>query len=124
MPRGDRTGPMGMGMRTGRGAGYCSGEDRPGYATAGYGYRCGWGPGRGRGYGGAGPGRGFAAGWRRSREGRGPQGGRYGIGMAPYGQSDPNNEKRSLARQAEDLQVQLDAVRKRLDEIDTVPESS
>ena len=113
-----------MGMRTGRSASDCSDEDRRGHAMAGYGRRCGWGPGRGCGYGDAGPGRGFAAGWRRFREGRGPQGGRYGIGMASYGQPDPSNEKHSLARQAEDLQVQLDAVRKRLDEIDTVPESS
>jgi hypothetical protein len=33
MPRGDRTGPMGMGARTGRKAGYCSGFGVPGYAN-------------------------------------------------------------------------------------------
>ena len=31
MPGGDRTGPRGMGSGTGRGAGYCSGSDEPGY---------------------------------------------------------------------------------------------
>lgn len=31
MPSGDRTGPRGMGSGTGRGAGYCSGNDEPGY---------------------------------------------------------------------------------------------
>jgi hypothetical protein len=31
MPRGDRTGPQGGGSRTGRAAGYCAGNDSPGY---------------------------------------------------------------------------------------------
>ncbi|MBN1289268.1 MAG: DUF5320 domain-containing protein [Actinobacteria bacterium] len=31
MPGGDRTGPSGMGPLTGRGAGYCSGSDTPGF---------------------------------------------------------------------------------------------
>ena len=39
MPRGDRTGPAGMGARTGRGAGLCAGNG-PGAASA---------PGRGTG---------------------------------------------------------------------------
>lgn len=30
MPFGDRTGPQGLGPRTGRGAGYCSGFGMPG----------------------------------------------------------------------------------------------
>ncbi len=55
MPRGDRTGPNGMGPRTGRGAGFCSGFDRPGYmnggAARGFGYGRGMGRGYGRGYG-------------------------------------------------------------------------
>ncbi len=33
MPRGDGTGPAGQGSQTGRGAGYCSGSDTPGYAN-------------------------------------------------------------------------------------------
>jgi hypothetical protein len=33
MPRGDGTGPMGMGQMTGRGAGYCAGFTAPGYAN-------------------------------------------------------------------------------------------
>ena len=36
MPGGDRTGPVGMGLRTGRGAGYCAGYGVPGYANPGY----------------------------------------------------------------------------------------
>ncbi len=31
MPKGDRTGPDGMGSRTGRKGGYCSGKGGPGY---------------------------------------------------------------------------------------------
>jgi len=52
MPWGDRTGPMGMGPMTGRGAGYCTGNGMPGYMNPvpGYGGR-GWGRGRGGGRG-------------------------------------------------------------------------
>lgn len=50
MPRGNRSGPMGMGPMTGRGQGYCSGYDAPGYAYPGHhtrGMRRAW---RGRGW--------------------------------------------------------------------------
>jgi len=57
MPFGDRTGPRGMGPMTGRGAGYCSGSGRPGFAFPvpgrrwfGFGWRQGWGRGSGRGF--------------------------------------------------------------------------
>ena len=54
MPGGDRTGPRGEGARTGRGAGFCSGNESPGYVNrgAGYGGMMGgrMGGGRGRGY--------------------------------------------------------------------------
>lgn len=72
MPFGDRTGPLGLGPRTGRGLGYCSGYPYPGYMNPAYprlglglgrGYGRGLGFGFGRGYGrGAGFGRG--QGWR------------------------------------------------------------
>lgn len=58
MPRGDRTGPRGMGPMTGRGAGYCSGSAVPGYMNpwggrgGGYGRGFGRGLGLGRGFGG------------------------------------------------------------------------
>ncbi|MGB9797357.1 MAG: DUF5320 domain-containing protein, partial [bacterium] len=46
MPFGDRTGPLGRGPRTGRGAGFCSGFPVPGYLNPipGRGF---WGRGRG-----------------------------------------------------------------------------
>jgi len=36
MPRGDGTGPAGMGPMTGRAAGYCAGYPVPGYANPGF----------------------------------------------------------------------------------------
>jgi hypothetical protein len=55
MPRGDRTGPMGMGPMSGRVAGYCGSTDSPASTGLGRGRR--WGFGRG----GSGRGRGFDA---------------------------------------------------------------
>lgn len=37
MPRGDRTGPDGMGPMTGRGMGFCAGFDTPGFMNPCYG---------------------------------------------------------------------------------------
>ena len=59
MPAGDRTGPMGMGPMTGRGAGYCAGYGAPGYVA----YAPGWGYGRGFGRGARFMGRGFGRGF-------------------------------------------------------------
>ena len=39
MPYGDRTGPEGMGPRTGRAAGYCAGYDVAGYMNPAFGGR-------------------------------------------------------------------------------------
>lgn len=124
MPRGNKTGPMGMGMQTGRGAGYCGGMNQPGYATAGGGGRYGAGAGRGRGFRGAGTGRGFG-GWS-NRPGRDAWWNaiRFGGDAQPYGPPDPEMEKHLLERQAEDLQIELDAIRKRLDDIDSAPSST
>ena len=47
MPRGDGTGPMGLGPMTGRGAGFCAGLAAPGYANS---IGCGFGFNRGRGF--------------------------------------------------------------------------
>jgi hypothetical protein len=93
MPRGDRTGPLGLGPRTGRGAGYCAGHSMPGFMNA-YGGRpfaggprlgLGWGPpAEDYGYGGppyapfGPPGRGFGRG-RGLGRGRG-----RGWRWAPY----------------------------------------
>ncbi len=47
MPRGDGTGPMGMGPMTGRGAGYCTGFVSPEFTNRGVGSGRGLGGGRG-----------------------------------------------------------------------------
>ncbi|RLI76297.1 hypothetical protein DRP04_12770 [Archaeoglobales archaeon] len=72
MPGGDRTGPWGMGPRTGRGAGFCSGYGMPGFMN-----RFVWPPFGGRwlsllpwrawwfGYRRRSRGRGFGRGFRR-----------------------------------------------------------
>ena len=69
MPRGDRTGPEGKGPKTGRGAGYCSGNEQPGVENdsprRGFGF--GFGGGRGLGRRGQGRGLGFGGGRGRGR---------------------------------------------------------
>ncbi len=47
MPGGDRTGPAGAGPMSGRGAGFCAGNNTAGFQTAGGGF----GRGCGRGFG-------------------------------------------------------------------------
>lgn len=127
MPRGDRTGPMGMGPMTGRGAGYCAGYDMPGYAhpypRGGYGR--GWGLGRGRGWG-LGMGRGGH--WRHSAYGPGRRAayypGYYGPGWgapppayAPY-EPTPQEELGALKEQAQWLQQELEATSQRIGELE------
>ncbi|MBN2378130.1 MAG: DUF5320 domain-containing protein [Sedimentisphaerales bacterium] len=70
MPGGDRTGPAGMGPMTGRAAGYCTGNQVPGFAN----------PVAGRGYGFAGRGYGFGGGGR-GRGGMGRRNGFYATGL-------------------------------------------
>lgn len=110
MPGGDRTGPEGAGPRTGRGMGYCSGANAPGWTQGG---------GRGRGFG---RGWGFGGGGRRRHwRAWGPPGwgppafaprwGWYGPAPAPV------DEAEMLQAEADQLQSQLDAINQRLDEL-------
>ena len=48
MPRGDKTGPTGLGSKTGRAAGYCAGFSVPGYMNPTYVYERGLGRRRGK----------------------------------------------------------------------------
>jgi len=116
MPRGDGTGPMGMGAMTGRAAGFCAGFGMPGYANPAPGQSFRMGLGRGRGFGGRGGGRG----WRHMFYATGKPGWmRFGRYAAPYQNPDPNLEKQTLKNQAEALQSELDLIKKRLSEIET-----
>jgi len=111
MPRGDRTGPMGMGPMTGRGTGYCNGFAAPGYANPAQlavGYGCGFGRGRGH---------------RNMFRATGMPGwARYGY--PAY--TDPNtaafDEKTFLIKQAEFLDNQLQQVKKRLSSLNVEAE--
>lgn len=107
MPRGDRTGPQGMGPRTGRALGLCSGYPVPGYANVGWGGGAGGqGLGLGRGQGrGLGRGRGFRA--------QAPLA--YGPPAPVAAPLTPEQEAEALRQHAEALEGQLHAIQARID---------
>ena len=98
MPRGDGTGPNGMGPRTGRGLGYCNGYNSPGFTRGGFG---GYPRGFGRGYG-------YGRGYRWG----------YGYNYPAPQDYTPVSEKTLLENEIRVLNDQLNALQKRLDEID------
>ena len=112
MPSGDRTGPMGQGPMTGRGAGYCGGYNRPGYANQapGRGFGMGWRGGRGVGWGG---------GWRRGGRSYRPYVPRtFAYDVPPMPAYDEESEAKFLRAEATRLKNALDEIEKRLDEIE------
>jgi hypothetical protein len=121
MPRGDRTGPAGMGSVTGRGVGYCAGYGAPGYANP----EPGFGRGRGRGWWGASPAwRGGGRGWRHSYYATGMPGwARYSYPPAwaygPYGPPATEEQETELLKdQADVLKRELEAITQRLEELE------
>ena len=121
MPRGDGTGPGGMGPMTGRAAGYCAGYGVPGFANAagGRGLGMAWGRGGGRGLGmawgrGGGWGRGAGSGWGFAPA---PVSGAY----APV-QPRPEEELGALRQQADWLKEQADAINARIQELQDAEE--
>lgn len=109
MPGGDYTGPMGMGARTGRGAGFCGASGIPGYANSGL-DRCGFGFRRGAGRGFSGYGRGMGDRFFRPA---GYGAGAYGYAPAAYpGLAD---EQQALKAEADALKSQLEEINARLD---------
>ena len=119
MPRGNSMGPVGQGPMTGRAAGLCRGSGIPGYANRKPGYGIGMSVGRGRGFGG---GRGWRhwfyatglSGWMRSGRGNTPD-----RSLAPHLNPGPDAERQVLENRAAELQSELDAIKKRLSEIET-----
>ncbi len=104
MPGGNRTGPWGLGPRTGRAAGYCAGYNVPGYANPGFARGFGFGRGRGRGFG-----RGFR-----------------GRGMYPYPapyypetypEPSREEEKTYLEDMVKGLEEEMKMIRERLQEL-------
>ncbi len=117
MPGGDRTGPLGRGPRTGRGAGHCVGMSQPGFMNRtpgrGLGIRCGGG----RGFGGA---RGFGGGrgWRHRFYATGrPVWMEFGLDDSPSKNLPSAVEADDLKNRAELLQSELNLIHSRLDEI-------
>lgn len=119
MPRGDGTGPWGQGSRTGRGLGYCSGYNTPGYTKG-----PGMGPARGFGRGqGTTFGRGLA--WRK---GRGGFGGNWGMRAPLYEPGvfaqpiyepaiTPENQVMMLKQEKEYLESEVKNITSALEEI-------
>ena len=119
MPRGDGTGPSGMGPMTGRAAGYCAGYPAPGYMNpvGGRGYG-----GRGRGFRGGGFGRGRGFGWAGTGYGYPAWGGAVASPYAPYAvplgpAMAPEQEITGLKQQAEYLQNALSDTNKRIEQL-------
>ncbi len=119
MPRGDQTGPAGLGPMTGRAAGFCAGYATPGFAN----------PVLGRGYG-AGFGRGLGLGFRGGRGGRGGWGGRFAAPYAGYGYAAPavapawaaptrEQEVNALQGQAKYFEDALADIKKRLADLES-----
>jgi len=121
MPRGDGTGPMGMGSMTGRGAGYCAGFGQPGYMTPGPGRVIGFGRGYGRGFGRGFGGRGWGfrgAGFRNADIGTSAPG--AGAFAGPWGARQVTREEELvyLRSQAGLLREELDAISGRVRDLE------
>ncbi|HOP39776.1 MAG TPA: DUF5320 domain-containing protein [Geobacteraceae bacterium] len=118
MPRGDGTGPTGFGPMTGRAAGYCAGYPAPGFMNPLY----------GRGFGGGGWARGGGFGWRNRFYATGLTGWqRAGMGpVPPYAPFAPDyaapftkeQQVEALKGQAGYLESELEAIRKRIEELE------
>jgi hypothetical protein len=129
MPRGDGTGPWGMGSMTGRGAGFCGGFGMPGDANpvpgrGAWGWGGGGGRGRGRGLRGGGWGRRNMywatglPGWARFGPSFGPGAAApgYGAGMSKV------EEMEVLKQQAEYFKAGLEDIEKRLQTLESSDE--
>ena len=125
MPRGDGTGPAGLGSMTGRAAGYCAGYSVPGYMNPAFG-RGGF---LGRGFGRGGRGRGFRhmywatglPGWARYNMDYPAWGGGINPNIPyPYGPPaiTPEQESEALKNQAKLMQDNLNALNERIQELE------
>ncbi len=124
MPGGDKTGPNGQGATSGRGAGYCTGNDVPGYMNpeqgrgAGIGRgQCGSGRGMGRGQGGSGRGMGRGQGGAGRGMGRGGGRGFWSRFGARMGFASQRDDVQTLEAQAGDLKAQLEQITSQIDRL-------
>ena len=125
MPRGDRTGPRGLGPMTGRAAGYCAGYSVPGFMNPTRGFGRGLGRGRSRGWG-----RGYGRGWWKYTP----------VPMHPIYTDIPpyppviqtpspeqevaalKNYQKELEAEKADLEQEMNQIKSRINEIQTKPE--
>ncbi|MGA2062496.1 MAG: DUF5320 domain-containing protein [Thermoguttaceae bacterium] len=115
MPRGDGTGPMGMGPMTGRGAGFCGGNGAAGFMNrsaklGGFG-RCRGGRGGGRGRRNMFYATGLT-GWQRAAMGTMP------IGVGGDANITKKQKIETLKQQADDVAQVLENIRKRISELE------
>ncbi len=114
MPGGDGTGPMGMGPMTGRAAGFCAGNNMPGYMN----------PMPGRGFGRGFFGRGGGRGWRNMYYATGLFGwqraaGGYPVPAVPMAPAMTREQQaNALKAQAESLENTLENIRSQLAELE------
>ena len=118
MPRGDRSGPDGIGPMSGRAMGYCAGYDQPGFTA-------GPGGGRGRARGLGGRRRGFRGAYGR---GFGPVP-RYGYERGPgypwagetgYGPAYTAEERKAMLQdELQGLEGRIESLRREIESIDT-----
>lgn len=107
MPRGDGTGPLGQGPRTGRAAGYCAGYSVPGYMNpAGRGF-----------FGRGGRGRGFRWYWRSTYPPVYPA--PAAVPPPAFYPMEPKDEVKYLEGVAAQLKKELEAIQKRMSELST-----
>ncbi|MFH0921324.1 MAG: DUF5320 domain-containing protein [Fibrobacterota bacterium] len=108
MPRGDGTGPMGLGSMSGRGAGYCAGYDVPGFMNRIPGMSNGMRRGFGRGFG-------MGMAWRRGWAGNMPQ------SPLSFYANTPNavDEIEIMKGQAKYLSDTLQAISQRITELES-----
>ena len=104
MPRGDGTGPMGLGPMTGRGTGYCAGYSYPGFIN----------PGFRRGYSGWGRERGWRNWYQTTRI---PNQERATYGLPFSEQPDQKEEKEMLDKELESLKEEIILIKKRLQDL-------
>ncbi|MDT8390653.1 MAG: DUF5320 domain-containing protein [Lentisphaeria bacterium] len=109
MPRGNGTGPNGMGPMTGRGAGFCAGFETAGFANPAPGYGMGRG---GRGMGGAGLG-------LRRGAGAGRGLGRRFAGALTRPMVSAEDERAALREQVTALRTNADKLEKQLRQLES-----
>ncbi len=116
MPRGNGTGPNGMGPMTGRAAGFCAGFNQPGFMNQMPGRGFGMGFARGGGFG-----MGFARGGGFGRRNRCYAGG--GFGWQNYAATAPQMSREQeielLKNQADSLQDALKEVNEQIGRLES-----